>query len=580
MLTTFSSHRGFAFLALLLPGVVLSTPATSHEASKPSGAQVGRLGKVEFKVDCAAAVHPDFNRAMALYHSFAWGEAMKAFDAIVKADPSCGMAHWGRAMVLLDNPFIWPGNLVPAKLNEIAAALAAARSASLKSQREKDYVEAVATFVRDHDKVDYRTRLQSFDEAMGKLALRYPDDKEASILSALVTSANFDPADKTYANQLKAAKILEPLFIAQSNHPGVAHYLIHSYDYPPIAKHGLEAAKRYAKIAPDAPHALHMPSHIFTRVGHWRDSIAANRASAKSAGDASFDGHHAYDYMVYAHLQLAQDRAARRAMQQSRAMKSIEHFGAAYAYAAMPARFALERGDWRGAANLELNPAADVYPWNRYPQAEAVSVFARGVGAARSGQGAVANQQHARLIALRDVAKERKLAYWAEQIDIQADVVRGLATVADGKRSEGIELLRAAAAREDATEKHAVTPGPLLPAREVLAEVLLDQRGPDALREFEAVLAKEPNRYRAMLGAAKAARLAGDGKKAKLYTAQLLQQAKDADTPRSELKGLRQYQGSPSPSGNRVSRRPAAGASLATGFDTTGFWARHDRASF
>jgi len=578
MLTTLASRRGFALAAVLLPSVGLSSTATSHDASQ---VQMGRLGKVEFKVDCSAAIAPDFNRAMALYHSFAWDAAMKAFDAIVKADPSCGMAHWGRAMVLLDNPFIWPGNLLPAKLSEIAAALAAARSAGLKSQREKDYVEAVATFVRDPDKVNYRARLKLYDEAMGKLAAGYGDDKEASILSALVTSANFDPADKTYANQLKAVKILEPLFIAQPNHPGVAHYLIHSYDYPPIAKHGLDAARRYAKIAPGAPHALHMPSHIFTRVGHWRDSIAANRASAKAAGDASFDGHHAYDYMVYAHLQLGQEKAARRAMQQSLAMKPIEHFGAAYAYAAMPARFALERGDWKGAAGLELAPKADAYPWSRYPQAEAVSIFARGVGAARSGDVAAANQQHARLLALRDVAKGNNLAYWAEQIDIQAGVVRGLVTMADGKRPEGIELLRAAAAREDATEKHAVTPGPLLPAREVLAEVLLDdKRGPDALREFEAVLAKEPNRYRAILGAAKAARLAGDGTKARLYTTHLLQQAKDADTPRSELGELRRYQGAPSPSGNRVSRRPAPVASVASAFDATGFWARNERALF
>jgi hypothetical protein len=566
-------RRRLAPLALLLAGILPAMPAAAHDAAG-AGPNLSRLGKVEFKVDCAPEVQADFNRAMALYHSFAWSAAMKAFEAIAKADPKCGMAHWGRAMVILDNPFVWPGSLSPAKFNDIAAALAAARSAGLKTQREKDYVEAVAAFARDHDKVPHARRLQAFDEAMSKLAARHPDDKEASIISALVTSANFDPADKTYANQLKAAKVLEPLFAAQPEHPGVAHYLIHSYDYPPIAKQGLEAAKRYAAIAPDAPHALHMPSHIFTRVGYWRESIAANRASAKAAGDASFDAHHAFDYMVYAHMQLGQDKAARRALAQSRGMKVIEHFGAAYAYAAMPARIALERSDWKQAAATTLNPEAVSYPWSRYPQAEAVNVFARGVGAARSGNAAAAKEHHARLIALRDIAKERKLGYWAEQIDIQADVVHALAVVAEGKRDEGTDLMKAAAAREDATEKHVVTPGPLLPAREVYADLLLEaKKGADALREYEAVLAKEPNRYRAILGAAKAAQAAGDAKKAKLYGDELRQQAKDADTPRIEL-------GSPSKAGKQAPRRRVAASRAPRRLDAIRFYSRQESIAY
>jgi len=572
----FPSRCGFALVALPLLCIALSAPAASHDSSKHAGTNLSRLGKVEFKVECTSAVEQDFNRAMALYHSFAWDDAMKAFDGIAKADPRCGMAHWGRAMVMLDNPFIWPGNLQPAKLNEVTAALAAARAAGLKSQREKDYVEAAAVFVRDHEKAAYPARLNAFDEAMSKLAGRYPDDKEAAIISALITSANFNPADKTYANQLKAAKVLEPLFAAQPNHPGVAHYLIHSYDYPPIANKGLEAAKRYADIAPDAPHALHMPSHIFTRVGHWHDSIKANRASAKAAGDATFDAHHAFDYMVYAHLQLGQDKAAREAMNQSRSMKPIEHFGAAFAYAAMPARIALERANWKEAANLPLHPKADAYPWSRYPQAEAINAFARGVGSARSGDIAGAKKEHARLVALRDAAKERKLTYWVEQIDIQADVVHGLTVLAEGKGAEGSELLRAAAAREDATEKHAVTPGPLLPARELLADVLLAaKKGSEALREFEAVLAKEPNRYRAITGAGKAARLAGDAKKVQTYAALLSQQAKDADAPR-KLEPVRQASRKSSKRGRR-GRIVAVAAPR--GFNTAAFWRGQDIAS-
>jgi hypothetical protein len=581
----------------LLAAIVLSTGAaaqTSQDGHKPAGPNLERLGKVEFKVECNAAVQPDFNRAMALYHSFAWRPATQAFEAIAKADPACGMAHWGRAMVILDNPFVWPGSLSPAKLKDVAAALDAARAAGLKSQREKDYVEALATFVKDHEKAAHAARLKAFDEAMSKLSARYPNDKEASILSGLITSANFDPADKTYANQLKAAKILEPIFAAQPNHPGVAHYLIHSYDYPPIARQGLEAAKRYAGIAPDAPHALHMPSHIFTRVGLWQESIKANRASAKAAGDATFDAHHAYDYMVYAHLQLGQDKAARQALQQSRSKKVIEHFGSAYAYAAMPARIALERGDWKGAARLELDPAAGSYPWDKYPQAEAVNALARGLGAARSGDAAGAMKEHARLVRLRDVAKERKLAYWAEQIEIQADLVRGLAVIAEGKRDEGIELVKAAAAREDATEKHVVTPGPLLPAREVYAELLLEsKKASDALREFEAVLAKEPNRYRALLGASRAARMAErDAKTMMAYAAQIKQQTKEADAKATTTKPARKA------SRRGKSRRAAARGRGTVSFrvaaispiyqastapwryQRVGFWERIDRARF
>jgi hypothetical protein len=536
-------------IGLLSP--VLATSALSQDkpAAHPGHghAAAERLGKIEFKLACNAAAQAEFNRAMALYHSFAWPAATKAFAAVAEADPGCGMAHWGRAIVILDNPFTWPANLQP-KLKDVAAALEAARAAGLKSQREKDYVEAVAAFVRDHDKLDHRTRLQAYDEAMAQLAARYPDDKEAAILSALVTSANFNPADKTYANQLKAARILEPLAKSDPDHPGVAHYLIHSYDYPAIAKHGVEAAKLYAKIAPDAAHALHMPSHIFTRLGLWRESIEANRASAKTAGDATFDGHHAHDYMVYAHLQLAQDRAAREALERSRSMKPVDNFAAAYAYAAMPARLALERSDWKEAMDLPLHPAAEAYPWKKYPQAEAVNAFARGIGAARSGDAAAAREQQSRLVSLRDAAKEAKLAYWAEQIDIQAEIVGSLALCAEGKPDACIESLANAAAREDATEKHVVTPGPIIPAREMLADILAASgKTTEALREYEAVLAKEPNRYRAVLGASRAARSAGQEARArdlfKQLFKQLLEAGRDADTARDGLDEARQAVG-------------------------------------
>lgn len=505
---------------------------------------MARLGTVEFKVDCSAPAQQQFQKAMALYHSFAFPQAIAAFKSVAATDPACGMAHWGYAISLLGNPFVWPDGLTAERLNQTAAALEAATAAGLKTERERDYVAALGAYMRDHATKPHAERLGALDAALQQVATRYADDTEAKILSALFTSANFNPADKAYTNQLKAARALEPLFKAQPNHPGVAHYLIHSYDYPPIADQGLEAAKAYAGIAPDAPHAQHMPSHIFTRVGYWRESITANRESARLAGDATFDAHHASDYMVYAHLQLAQDDAAGKAMQQSLALKPIDNRAAAFAYTAMPARIALERGDWGAAAALPLARAAEAYPWQKYPHAEANNAFARGVGAARTGNAAAAREQQNRLVTLRDAAKGLKLDYWVEQIDIQAALVGALAFCAEGKSAECIDGLKAAAAREDATEKSVVSPGPLVPARELLAEMLLEQKKhAEALAEYEAVMKKEPNRYRAVAGAMAAARGASDQARVRTLAAELLKLGSDADTQRTSLQQAKQLAG-------------------------------------
>jgi hypothetical protein len=520
-------------VAALFLGLGTAFPAGAHEG----GGMHAKLGKVHFPVSCNAAAQREFDVAMAYYHSFAWEYVKAPLDGVVQADPGCGMAHWLQSLAVLDNPFTWPIPLSAKVLGEGQAALDAARTAGLKTQRERDYVEALAVFYKDHDKVNHRTRVKALEDAMAQLSSRYPDDKEAAILYALVLSVNFDPADRTYSNQLKATRILEPIFVQQPEHPGVAHYLIHSYDYPPIAAHGLGAAQRYSKIAPDAAHALHMPSHIFTRVGAWQQSVESNRESARVDADRTFNSPHAYDYMVYAQLQLGQDRAAAQVIAHARSVaRKPDHFGAAYAYAAMPARYVLERGDWKAAANLPLDPAADAYPWKKYPQSEAMNAFGRGIGAAMSQDPVAAQVEVKRLQALRDAATALKINYWVEQIDIQAEVVRGLATGAEGKRDEGIEILRKAAAREDATEKHAVTPGLLLPAREVLAYAILDSGKPaDALREFEAVLAKEPNRYRAFVGAAQAAGKTGDAKKTAYYSARVVELTALADTARPEI---------------------------------------------
>lgn len=533
------AHRAAGIVAAAF-GLLAAAPSTAHD----QGDKPVRLGKVEFKVSCNAAAQREFNLAMAWYHSFAWGRTIEEpLERALRADPSCGMAHWVRALALLDNPFAWPGNLSPKTFADGMAALDAARAAGLKTERERDYVEAITAFYRDADKLNHRTRAQAFETEMEKVAKRYPDDREAAILHALVLSANFDPMDKQYGNQLRAARLLEPIFKEMPEHPGVAHYLIHSYDYPPIAHHGLDAARRYSQIAPSAPHAQHMPSHIFTRVGAWKESVASNRASADSDKAMGWNAMHAFDYMAYAHLQIGQDAAARQLLADTLKVKNeTDRFAVAYAFAAIPARLALERDDWASAARLDLRPAADAYPWKKYPQAAAVNAFARGVGAARSKDAAAADAEVQRLQRLRDDAAALKIGYWADQIDIQAEVVKGLAAIARGQVNEGLDTLGKAAAREDATEKHVVTPGPILPARELLATALFDLgRLPDAQREFEAVLRKEPNRLRATLGAAQAAEKSGDMERARAHYRKVVELTTEGDAPaRPALQHARQ----------------------------------------
>lgn len=533
MLFRLSIGNQFSRMTILAGGALLAAgTAAAHEAEHEH-VLGDQLGTVDFAVTCADAVQDDFDRAMALTHSFAWSHAGQAFEAIAEEDPQCGIAHWGRAMVMLDNPFLWPGSLTPDKLDAIAAALEDARAAGLHDEREEGYVAAVEAFVRDRDTLDHRARVTAFEEKMGELAAANPDDTEAIILHALVTSANFDPADRTYANQMQAAEILEPLFREHPEHPGVAHYLIHTYDYPPLAQKGLEAAKRYAEIAPDAPHALHMPSHIFTRVGHWEDSIASNRTSAEVDDSSTYNSHHANDYQVYAHLQLAQDRLAEEILDKADTLPRSDHFAAAFAFAAMPARAALEQDDWERAKDLELRPTADEFPWKKYPHADAINAFARGVGAARTGDAVAARGELARLEKLRDATGP---AYWVEQVQIQADIVAALALCAEGQAESCIAALREAAVREGATEKHVVTPGPVLPAREILADILLEQdRAEEGLAEYEAVLDKEPNRYRALAGAARAADEAGKAEKARAYAKKLIEQAGATESGRPSL---------------------------------------------
>lgn len=527
-------HRIALIAACFAMGIACQAGA---QATAPKAEQ---LGQVNFPVSCSAEAQAKFHRAMALYHSFDWPRGKAAFEEIARLDPHCGMAYWGLAMIAADNPFGWPVSL---KLQEGAEAIRKAKDVGAATPRERDYIAALAALYQDHATVPHRQRALAYEQAMEKLAATYPDDVEAKILSALAASANHDLNDKTFARPLKAAGLLEPLFAAYPQHPGVAHYLIHSYDYPPIAPKGLAAAQRYAQIAPDAAHAQHMPSHIFTRVGAWRESVASNRASVAAARGNLTNTLHGWDYLVYASLQLADDAAAEQVGAEAWAIAAIEtpNFVEAFAVAAIPARLALERGRWAEAAKLERPTTISEAGWQRFPQAEAIHVFARALGAARSGDATGARKEIERLQHLRRALGERQLAYWAEQVEIQAQVATAWALYAEGKPEEALTAMRAAADHEDQTEKHVVVPGPILPARELLGDLLMELGRPaDALPEYEASIAKEPNRFRGLYGAGLAAERAGDRARAKQHFAQLVAIAGQANGPRLELAHAKQ----------------------------------------
>ena len=521
-----------AALATLLLGWVPVVAALDAE----------KLGTVHFPVSCAPTVQADFERAVALLHSFWYEEALKAFTAITTTDATCAMGYWGIAMSVY-YPLWQPPS--PAMLQKGTAALEKTRGLAA-TPREKDYIGAIETYYRDHDKLDHRTRALAYEKAMEQVYRRYPDDREAAVFYALALNATAAPTDKTYANQLKAGAILEKVFAERPDHPGVAHYIIHSYDYPPLASRGLVAARGYAKTAPSVPHAQHMPSHIFTRLGLWQESIDSNRASA-SAGNAYYaklgkdtvwdQTLHALDYVVYAYLQTGQDKQARAVLEALTGMQKSEpeSFVAAYAYAAIPARIALEQHRWTEAATL--SPASKPFPWDRFAWAEAITSFGRAIGAARSGDAAKARAEVQKLEGYRTALVAAKQTYWVEQVNIQQQAAAAWAARTEGKNDEALKLMRAAADLEDSTEKHPVTPAPVVPARELLGEMLLDlNQPPQALVEFEASATREPNRFNGLFGAARAAELSGDRAKAKTLYAKLVAMCDRADGERPELR--------------------------------------------
>ncbi len=523
-------------LAVALTILLLTSApvAAAHDGEK--------LGSVHFRVSCTPAVQGDFERAVALLHSFWYEEAEKAFTTITTNDPGCAMGYWGIAMSVY-YPLWQPPS--PTMLQKGAAALEKTRGLPA-TPRERDYIAAIENYYRDSDKVDHRTRAVAYEKAMAQLHARYPDDREAAVFYALALTATAAPTDKTYANQLKAGAILEKVYAEQPDHPGVAHYIIHSYDYPPLAARGLVAARGYAKIAPSVPHAQHMPAHIFTRLGLWQESIDSNRASA-NAGKAYYarlgkntvwdQTLHALDYIVYAYLQTGQDRQARMVLEELNTMQRAEpeSFVAAYAYAAIPARVALEQHRWGEAA--ALSPGSKVFPWDRFAWAEAITSFARAVGAARSGDPVQPRAEAQKLEGYRARLVAANQTSWAEQVDIQQRAAAAWAARAEGKNDEALQLMRKAADLEDSTEKHPVTPAPVLPARELLGEMLLDLNQPgQALVEFQASAAREPNRLNGLFGAARAAELSGNAALAKTLYTQLVALCARADGGRPELR--------------------------------------------
>ncbi len=542
---------GAAMIRPLIASLVMLLLAAgagwTQEHEHPSGAADAneKFGTVHFTTSCSARAQPQFDRAVALLHSFEFGAAIAAFDATLAIDPSCAMTGWGIALSRWGNPF---GMFVraPEQVRQGASAVERARAIGAKTPRERAYIDALAVLYANADRVSQRARVESYRDAMERLAAQFPQDTEASIFFAVSLSAAEDPADKTYAARLRAIGILEPLFKNQPDHPGLAHYIIHSCDVPVLAPRALDAARRYARIAPSAPHALHMPSHTFTRVGLWQESIDTNIRSAAVARQQGVTGEelHATDYEMYAYLQLARDAQAKRIVDALPEMASrfdpagpasaAPPSAALFAIAALPARWTLERGAWAEAARLEEHPSG-------LPYADALTEFARALGAARSGDVAAARSAIERLEALRARESEMNDPYWTGQIDIQRRSAAAWLALAEGRRTDALAQMRAAADAEDRTEKAAVTPGPLAPARELLGEMLLESNDPRAARqEFEATLVREPNRFRALYGAARAAAAAGDTAAAKGYFTRLVSMCDAAGAPvRRELEEAR-----------------------------------------
>ena len=501
-------HLPRVFFTVLLLILWVAFPVQSIAQETHSHSAPEKLGAVSFPISCAPEVQQDFNRAVALLHSFVYAAAENAFEDVAKQDSRCAMAHWGIAMTYFRQ--LWEPAILPGTISSAQKEIERAQEIGTSSERESALINALALLYKDASTVPYRTRALNYEHAMGELASAYKNDVEAQVFYALALLANAPSSDKTHEKQKQAAAILEPLDRAYPQHPGIPHYLIHAYDNAELAPQGLAAAKAYSEIAPSAPHALHMPSHIFTRLGLWGDSIASNLAARDAAQKQRDTGEelHAMDYLVYAYLQNGQDSEAAQVIQQLKAIAvgNSADFKVSYASTAMPVRYAVERGQWAEATTI-------VTPADAPPQIAAIGVWARGLGLSRSGHlsAAQADEVQVDIDRLRRIEQQLRASgsdYWATQVDILLREVMAWSAQARGKPEEAVALMREAADGEDSTEKLPVTPGPILPAREQLGDLLLEQNHPaQASKEFATAIANAPGRRGALQGAARAAEL-------------------------------------------------------------------------
>jgi tetratricopeptide (TPR) repeat protein len=559
------------FVSLVCAALVLATPAWAATSSaSPALGDLSKVGSLRFPTTCDPAVQKEFERGLALLHSFFYEEARRVFTSVAEKDPQCAIAQWGIAMTY------WHPIWTPPDSSELAAGRAAvtrALAASKKDEREGAYIKAIQAYYEGLAEpvvaipgaapgaadqschgprlVDPKGRAACFLREMEQVVSHHPGDTDASAFLALALLGTAPPGDPALANQKRAAGILERWYAEQPQHPGLAHYLIHSYDYPPLAAQGLKAANAYAAMQPWVPHALHMPSHIYTRLGMWPENIASNRASAAAARTyaashhpdaASFEELHALDYLMYGHLQAGQDGEAKRVLDRLAEIKKTHpetDFVVGYAFGAMPARYALERRAWKEAAALAMPPMPF---WGKLPFAEGHIVYARAVGAAKTGDLVAAGAAADRLQELAGSVKDARFRYFADQMALQRQAALGLIALGRGEKDEAIRILRAAASREDSLGKHPVSPGAILPIRELLAEALVDCGKPaEALAEYQASLAIYPRRFNGVAGAARAAAAAGKGDLARRYYGELIALAKTGDGARPELKTASDY---------------------------------------
>jgi hypothetical protein len=502
------------------------------------------LGRVHFETSCTPQAQEKFDRGLGMVHSFFYPDSVKAFTEAAAADPQCAIAYWGIAISHRPNPLILP--LTPAVLKNGLEAAEKGMAIGAKTERERDWLAAIELYYRDYDNVDQTTRGLSYEKAMERLAQKYPDDPEAAAFYALALNETALHGDKTYANQLKAGAILEGVAAILPEHPGVLHYLIHTYDYPPLAQRGLDAANKYAAVAPAAQHAQHMPAHTYSMLGLWAQSVASNTKSRAVAQEqaarlwpgATHPGEpHHLDFLVYALLQMGQEGRAKQLCDESGVVKKLgfEYLASYTALAAVPARFALERQAWKEAAVLEPRNS-------QFPQAEAITYFARAVGLARSGDPAAAAHEVEKLKELRAALEKANQSYWAEQVEVQMLAASAWIAHAKGEKTEALKFMRAAADVEDSSEKHIAMENRLYPMRELLGDLLREQQQPGpALTEYETSLESTPNRLRGLYGAAKAAEAASQPEKATAYFRKLAELTKDAETDRVEVREAKAY---------------------------------------